>query len=194
MVHGARDADVAKSALFFDLIRIKQRARVREQSLFHSGKHDQRELEPLGCMQRHKRDRSVGIVVVGVGDESGVVEEVGDVLATIMRVAGRIGELLQVLDARLRFGRVLFFEHADVAAAVHEELEHLGKRGSVTGCAEAFDGFGRCGCCSKGGRRFASLLGLPLSCEQGLALAQSRTRCRPLRRWRSQQVLLRRVQ
>ena len=90
-------------------------------------------------MQGHQGDARFGGVGVGVGDEGGVVEKLGQGLAAFLRVLRGVGEFLQVLDAGEGFGRGLFFERADVAAAIVEELDQLGQRGGFAGLAEAFD-------------------------------------------------------
>ena len=135
-VHGARHADVAEAALFFEAVGIDQRARAGEEAFFHAGEKDQRELEALGGVQGHQGDAGFGGVGVGVGDERGVVEEFGEGLAAFLRVLRGVGEFLQILDAGESFGRGLFFERADVAAAIVEELDELGECGGAAGLAE----------------------------------------------------------
>ena len=108
-VHGARHADVAEAALFFEFFGTVQRARVRKEALFKTGKKDQREFEPLGGVEGHERDAGVGIELIGVGGERGVVEEVGESLATLLGVVRGVGQFLQVLDAAEGLGRTLRF-------------------------------------------------------------------------------------
>ena len=67
-----------------------------------------------------------------------MIEEFGEGLAALLRVLRGVGEFLQVLDAGEGFGRGLFFEGADVAAAIVEELDEFGEGGWVAGFAEAF--------------------------------------------------------
>ena len=122
MIHGARHAHIAEAALFFDLIGLHQRARMREQAFFHAGQHHQRELQALGGVQRHQRDLGVLVVLVGVADERGVVEELVERLAAVARIHGGVDQFAQVLDAREGFGRVFFFQLLDVAGAVDEEF------------------------------------------------------------------------
>ena len=76
-VHCARHADVAEAALLFQFLGIHERARVREQALFHAGEKDQRKFEALGGVQRHERHARVGIELVGVGCQCGVIQEFG---------------------------------------------------------------------------------------------------------------------
>src|SRR6185437_10276806 len=45
-IHGAGEADVAEAALLFHLVRIVERARVREEALFESGEDDDGKLQP----------------------------------------------------------------------------------------------------------------------------------------------------
>ncbi len=136
-VHGARHADVAEAALFFQLFGIHESARVREEALFESGKKDERKLESLGGVQRHQRDAGVGIVLVGVGGERGVVEELGQRFAADLGIVRGVGQFLQVFNAAEGLRRSLGFERLDVAGAVNEEADQLGQRGCIAGRAEA---------------------------------------------------------
>ena len=77
-VHGAGHADVAEAALLFHLRGVVQRARVREEAFFHAGEEDEWELEALGGVEGHEGDAGFGGVGVGVGDEGGVVEKLGE--------------------------------------------------------------------------------------------------------------------
>jgi hypothetical protein len=54
---------------------------VREEALFHAAEEDQRELEAFRGVERHQGDARLGGVLVGVGDERGVIEELGERLA-----------------------------------------------------------------------------------------------------------------
>ncbi len=100
-----------------------KRARVRKESLFETGKKDERKLQALGGVQRHERDAGVGIVLVGVGGEGGVVEEVGEGFAANFGVVGGVGEFLEVFNAAEGFGGGFGFERLDVAGAVDEEAD-----------------------------------------------------------------------
>ena len=107
-----------------------------EEAFFHAGEEDERELEALGGVEGHEGDAGFGGVLVGVGDEGGVVEEFGEGFAAGRGVLRGVGEFLQVLDAGEGFGRGFVFEGADVAGAVVEELDELGEGGGVAGLAE----------------------------------------------------------
>ena len=135
-VHGARHADVAEAALFFKFFGAGERARVREEALFKAGEKDQREFEALGGVERHERDAGVGVELVGVGGESGVVEEFGEGFAALLGVVRGVGEFLQVLNAAEGLGRAFGFESFDVAGAVDDEADELGEGGGVAGRAE----------------------------------------------------------
>jgi len=96
---------------------------VREQAFFESAEKDQGKLQALGRMQAHQRNLRALVIVVGVGDEGSVVEELIERLAAVTGVGGRVHQFAQVFDAREGFRRVLGFEKPDVAGAVDEELE-----------------------------------------------------------------------
>ena len=53
LLHGARRADVAEAALFFEALGVVDRTLVREQAVFHAAQEHHRELEALGGVQRH---------------------------------------------------------------------------------------------------------------------------------------------
>ncbi len=59
-IHGARHADIAEAAFFFEFFGIQQRARMGEESLFQSGKKDERKLEPLAACRDIRVTRDSG--------------------------------------------------------------------------------------------------------------------------------------
>src|SRR5262249_46809405 len=125
---GAGHADVAEAALFFEQIGFIDRAAVREQAVLQAGEKYQRELEALGIVQRHQRDRRLFVVGVSVGDERGVIEEVADRFAALGGFGGGVEQFIQILDARFGFGRLFGLQHPLVAGAIKNELDELGQR------------------------------------------------------------------
>ncbi len=97
-VHGAGHADVAEAAFLFEFLGIHERARVREEALFESGEKDERKFKALGGVEGHQRDAGVGIELIGVGGERGVIEEFGERFAAHLGVVGGVGEFLQVFN------------------------------------------------------------------------------------------------
>ncbi len=87
-------------------------------------------------MQGHEGDAGVGVVLVGVGGESGVVEEFGEGFAAGFGIVGGVGQFLQVFNAAEGFRRGFGFKGLDVAGAVDEEADQLGERGRVAGGSE----------------------------------------------------------
>ncbi len=108
-VHSARHADVAEAALFFEFFGAGQRARMREEALFKASEKNERELKALGGVESHERDAGVGVELIGVRGECGVVEEVGEGFATLLGVVRGVGKFLQVLNAAERLGRSFGF-------------------------------------------------------------------------------------
>ena len=82
---------------------------MREEALFKAGEKDEREFKALGGVEGHQRDAGVGIELVGVGGESGVVEEFGEGFSALLGVVRGVGEFLQVFNAAEGFGRCLRF-------------------------------------------------------------------------------------
>ena len=137
-VHCARHPHVAETPLLFQFLRIHQRARVREEALFQAGEEDQRELQALGGVQGHERDARVGVELVGVRCQCGVIEEVGEGFAADLGIVRRIGEFLQVFNPAEGLGRSFGFESLDVAGAIDDEADQLGKCGGIAGFAKGF--------------------------------------------------------
>ncbi len=100
---------------------------MRKQAFLHSRENHQREFQPLGRVQRHQRDLRMLVVLVGIADQSGVVEKLIECLPAVARVHGRIHQFAQVLNARVGLGRVFLFELFDVSRAVNQEFENLGR-------------------------------------------------------------------
>ncbi len=112
---------------------------MRKQALFHPGEDHQRELQPLGRVQRHQRDLRVLVVLVGIADQRGVIEKSIERLAAIARVHGRVYQFAQILNARVGLRRVFLFQLLDVSRAVDQELEELGSTRRRGGSAEPLD-------------------------------------------------------
>jgi len=136
-VHGAGHADVAEAAFLFEAGGFEQRARVGEETFFEAGEEDEGKLKALGGVQRHQGDARLGAVGVGVGDEGRVVEKVGERFAALLGVLRGVGQLAEVLDAGEGLGRGLVFQRADVARAVVEELDELGRVAASPGARKA---------------------------------------------------------
>ena len=60
---------------------------------------DDRELESLGRVRRHQRDRHVGFVLVRVGDQGGMIDELANAVRSLLVVIHRgVDQLLQVFQ------------------------------------------------------------------------------------------------
>ena len=123
---GAGHPDVAEPPLLV-LGVLLERALVREEPLLHADHEDDRELEPLGVVQRHQGDvRALGVERVLVGEERDLLQERverGLLLAAFLVLARDPDELLEVLDPALRLERALGLEHVHVAARRERLLE-----------------------------------------------------------------------
>jgi hypothetical protein len=74
-----------------------------------------------------------------------VIQKLRQRLAALLRILRGICKFLEIFDAGEGFGRAFFFERADVAGAIDEELDELGQSGGVAGGPEAGDGLRLCG-------------------------------------------------
>jgi hypothetical protein len=73
----ARDPDVEQPPLLLELRRVVVGAGEREEAVLEAGDEHHGELEPLGVVHRHERDRvGVGVERVDAGDERRALEEV----------------------------------------------------------------------------------------------------------------------
>ena len=109
---------------------------MREQALFEPGKKNQRELQTLGGVQGHQRDARGRIELVGVRGQRGVIQKVGQALAADLGIVRGVGEFFQVFDPAESFRRSFGFESLDVAGAIDDEANQLGKCGWIAGLAE----------------------------------------------------------
>ena len=88
-----------------------------------------------------------------------MIEKLIESLATITRIHGGVHEFAQVLDSRVGFRRVLFFEKFDVAGSVDKKFQDVGGGWSR---GEAFIGDFRCR------RAFLERLGFGFGIETGV--------------------------
>ena len=114
---------------------------MREEALLKAGEKDERKLEALGGVESHERDARVGIELVGIGGESGVVKEIGESFAALLGVVRGVGQFLQILDAAEGLRRAFGFESFDVAGAVDDEANEFGEGGGIAGGSETFGPF-----------------------------------------------------
>src|SRR6266851_4573717 len=99
---------------------------MREESFFQAAQKNQRKLQAFGGVQTHERDLRTRVVIVGVADQGGMVEELVESFGAVAGIHGGVDQLTQVLDAGVGFGRVLFFELLDIAGAVDQEFQDVG--------------------------------------------------------------------
>ena len=111
-----------------------------EEALFQARKQDQGKLQTLGGVQAHQGHPAFGIVTVGITDQGGVVEELGQGLAPLLGVLGRVGEFLQVFNAGDGLRCAFVLQRFDVAGPVDKKADQFGKRRRIAGLAEAFIG------------------------------------------------------
>jgi len=78
-----------------------------KESFFHAREHYQRELQTLRGMQRHEGNLRTFVVLIGVADEGGMIEETGrEFRHDPVSPWQRLDEFAQVLDARVRLGSI----------------------------------------------------------------------------------------
>ena len=139
-LHGARDADIAKTALFFQPIQVRNRALVREQAFFQTTQEHDGELQPLGRMQRHHLHRVLtGARLRFAAFQHGMrqerVQRVHGFAAVRRHLVGleRTGggdEFVQVLHAGLALA-VLFLLEMLAQAGAGDDMVHLLMQGQI---------------------------------------------------------------
>ena len=125
---GARDADIAKAALFLEAIGIRDRTLVRKQAVFHAANKNERKLEALGRVHRHE----LHAVFPGIGlSFAGFKRSMRQELVERGHFLGRIGfetfrsahEFEQVLDAGLALLAFVLLEEIDEPAHVDHVID-----------------------------------------------------------------------
>ena len=123
-------ADIAQAALFLEAVGVIERTPVREQSVFHAGHEDERELQALDRVQRHQ------LHAVVPGCRPGLPRIRVPRAREKMRAATcpprprrprtpcGADEFLQVFDSRFGFFLWLLLEVVDEAAAL-DDVVHL---------------------------------------------------------------------
>ena len=77
---------------------------MREQSIFETDDKDERKLETLGGVRGHQGDGRVAFVLIGVGNQRGVIDELAQAFdALLVVVDGSVDQFLQVLQTRFGF-------------------------------------------------------------------------------------------
>ena len=81
-----------------------------EQALFEPGQKHDRELQPLGVVQRHEAHLRAAVERVGIRHQRRVVQEFQHSFAALDSLGRGVHQLLQILQARLGFRAVLLLE------------------------------------------------------------------------------------
>ena len=126
-----RHADVTQPPLFFERLRIEQRAAVRQQPLLHAAEEHHGKFQPLGAMQRHQCDARAAVVGVHIADQRGVVQKLLQILAAIAAVGGGVGEFLNILHAAEGLRCPVALQHVDIFGALDhqtQQVRHAGRR------------------------------------------------------------------
>ncbi len=108
-----RHAHVTESPLLFEACLIVKGKLVRKQTFFHPHQKHDVEFQPLGAVQSHQRDARAFVVIIGVGDQRRVVQELCQRDATLFRFYGGVHQFLKILDAVLRFRQILQLQDFD---------------------------------------------------------------------------------
>ena len=104
---------------------------MREDPLLHPDHEHRAELEPLRVVERHQRDEALlAADRVLVGEERDLLEEAGQgrLVGGGLVLLGRADELLEILEAALRFDRALGLERVGIPGALEDALDELRHR------------------------------------------------------------------
>ena len=137
----AGHADVNEAALFFHAFFFVDGTTVRADALFHAGEKNVIEFEALGAVKGDERGAGFVFERVGVADERGGVEKIGERFAGVHAFRDGAGEFFEIFDARDVFGRVAILEHGHVAGFVENVTEKAGRFAFSEGLLEANDQF-----------------------------------------------------
>ena len=147
LAHGACDADIGEAALFLEAVGVVERALVREQAIFETREEHQRELEPLGGVQRHHLHAilpSLGLAFTGL--EYGMGEERVERRHRFFALAGggyetarRRDQFQQVLGARLATIRLVLAVVLEQPARREHLIDDLVQRQCRRGGGETVD-------------------------------------------------------
>ena len=69
LLTGARHADIAEPPLFFNVIILIARLRMRQDAFLHAREEDNFEFQPLRRVERHQRDALLRFVAIEVGHQ-----------------------------------------------------------------------------------------------------------------------------
>ena len=105
---GAGHADVAKAALLFER-RPVERTRMGEEAFFHAGEKDEGELEALCVVGGEEGDLGARVDAIGIGNERGMVEKIGEALESLGGFGGGVDQLVEVLETRSAPGSLSSF-------------------------------------------------------------------------------------
>src|SRR5262245_49611628 len=133
LLHRARRADIAEAALFFEAFEVGNRARVREQAVFHTAEEHDRKLQPLRGVQRHHLHAVFPRVrLLFTGLQYRVRQEACERqsfrLGVGLVTARGADEFFQVLDSRFAAVAALLLEVREQAARVDDVIDLLVQR------------------------------------------------------------------
>ena len=106
---------------------------MRKDSLLHAHEKDDGELQALCRMKRHERHAVVlHVRRIDIGDECDLVEEIfqSRLFLRLFKLSRHADEFAQVLDARLRLGRILLLQVLDITCIVKQGFDKGRKRHS----------------------------------------------------------------
>ena len=109
---------------------------MREQALLPAGQEHGVELQPLGRVQGHDRDRILVLAVVAVHHQGDVLQEALEILELLHGAH----QLLEVFEAAGGVGRAVLLPHLGVAGFVEHDLGELVVRERVLLRAPAVEG------------------------------------------------------
>ena len=102
---------------------------MRKQAFFQAAEENEWKFEALRGMQSHEGDLRALIISIGVADECSVVEKLVERLAAILGIHGGVHQFADILNPRIRLGRVFIFEKLDITSSIDNELKNFGNIG-----------------------------------------------------------------
>ena len=130
---GAGYAHIRKAALFFQILITVKRLISGKYAVLHTGDENDRELQPFGCVQRHKHNGVIiAVVSINIRNQSNILQKIGKVkIFVFLLIADKhCGKFADIIFPVLRGFRILI-QIIVITCFFNDLLQQIGKRHTV---------------------------------------------------------------